>query len=64
MLKFTFDTFLVTLAIVFTFCFTFITGLFVDAHTEMWFFFLYFFAFMVGVYAVKALGRYYVRNFL
>ncbi len=63
-LRFVFDTFLIMLAIVFTFCFTFITGLFVDAYTEMWVFFLYFYAFMMGIYGVKALGRYYVRNFL
>lgn len=63
-LRFAFDTFLVMLAIVFTFSLTFITGFFVDAYTEMWFFFLYFFAFMAGVYGVKTLGRYYVRNFL
>lgn len=64
MLKFTFDAFLIVLAILFTFCFTFITGLFVDNHTEIWFFFFYFYVFMAGVYGVKRLGRYYVRNFL
>lgn len=63
-LRFVFDTFLVMLAIVFTFSFTFITGLFVDAYTEMWVFFLYLYAFMMGIYGVKTLGRYYVRNFL
>lgn len=64
MLKFIFDTFLIMLAILFTFCFTFVTGLFVDANNEIWIFFLYFYVFMAGVFGIKALGKYYVRNYL
>ncbi|WP_433912308.1 hypothetical protein [Staphylococcus sp. LKG3-3] len=66
MLKVVFDTLLIFIAIFLAFSLTVFTTMFVSVsdHEEMWFLLMYIALFLLGVFGIKSLGRYYVKNFL
>lgn len=65
MLKLIFDFILIMLALLFTMCFSMLHTMFLlTDHEKLWVTAIYFFIFIGGVFGIKSLGRYYVRNFL